>query len=192
LRTILVTGGCGFIGSAVVRALLADESVSIVNVDALTYAANPQTGAMLERLPRYRLEHGDICDAALLRRVLRARQPSAIVDLAAETHVDRSIDAATAFLRTNVTGTAILLEAATQHWRSLDRAAQDMFRFLHVSTDEVYGSLGPTGRSTEETAYAPNSPYAASKAASDHLVRAWSRTHGLPTVTSNGSNTYGP
>ena len=189
-RTMLVTGGCGFIGANFVRHQLAtDPAVRIVNLDALTYAGNP---ANLARLPpaqaaRYRFVQGDIADEALMGRVFTEHAPDTMVHFAAESHVDRSIDGPAAFLRTNVTGTFALLQAARAAWGQ----RRDV-RFHHVSTDEVYGSLGPTGHFTERTAYDPSSPYSASKAASDHLVRAWHRTYGLPVTLSNCSNNYGP
>lgn len=191
MATILVTGGCGFIGSAVVRHLLREADTRVVNIDAMTYAANPRTHDELARSPRYRLAPGNICDANLVRRVFAADRPAGVIHLAAESHVDRSIDDAAAFLRTNVEGTAVLLDAATKFLHCLSDRERRGFRFVHVSTDEVYGSVA-TGRSVEDSVYAPNSPYAASKAASDHLARAWFRTHGLPVVISHGSNTFGP
>jgi dTDP-glucose 4,6-dehydratase len=189
--TILVTGGAGFIGSAVIRRLIAATSAKIVNLDKLTYAANL---ASLEACagPRYCLERVDICEPVSLRRVFAEHRPTQVIHLAAETHVDRSIDGPSAFIQTNVVGTCTLLEVATEYWRHLDPAAKSAFRFHHVSTDEVFGALGDTGAFTEETPYRPNSPYSASKAASDHFVRAWHHTYGLPVVTSNCSNNYGP
>jgi dTDP-glucose 4,6-dehydratase len=191
---ILVSGGCGFIGSAVIRHLLTNTPVTIVNIDKLTYAANlaniPQANAT-EGLARYRLERVDICDATMLRRLFDAARPTAVMHLAAESHVDRSIDAPAEFIQTNVVGTFTLLQEALRYFRSLDAPAARRFRFLHVSTDEVFGSLGPAGRFTEASAYAPNSPYSASKAASDHLARAWCATYGLPVLISNCSNNYG-
>ena len=192
MGSILVTGGCGFIGSAVVRALVASGAHTVVNLDVLTYAANPHTKAALDTLPRYQFERGDVADSALVQRVLEKYRPAGVVHVAAESHVDRSIEDASSFIRTNVVGTGVLLGAATAYWRGLDHTSRGAFRFLHVSTDEVYGTLGAHGFFTEESPYAPNSPYAASKAAADHLVRAWNRTYGLPTIISNGSNTYGP
>jgi dTDP-glucose 4,6-dehydratase len=189
---ILVTGGSGFIGSAVIRHLIDQTDDEVVNVDKLTYAAPPGALASVEGDPRYRFEQVDICDGAEVKRVFEAHRPDAVMHLAAESHVDRSIDSPAAFIETNVMGTYVLLENALSHWRGLDDDRKQRFRFHHISTDEVYGSLGPTGLFTEETSYAPNSPYSASKASSDHLVRAWHRTFGLPAVTSNCSNNYGP
>jgi dTDP-glucose 4,6-dehydratase len=188
---ILVTGGAGFIGSAVVRRAVADGH-AVVNVDALTYAANPDNVASVADSPLYAFEHADIRDAAAMARVFAAHDPDAVMHLAAESHVDRSIDGPAAFIETNITGTYVLLEAARAHWRALPEARRAAFRFHHVSTDEVYGTLGATGKFTEETPYDPNSPYSASKAASDHLVRAWGETYGLPVVVTNCSNNYGP
>ena len=190
--TLLVTGGAGFIGSALIRFLIRETDARVVNLDKLTYAANREALAAVEGDPRYRLERADICDAAAVRRIFAEQAPDAVVHLAAESHVDRAIDAPADFIQTNVVGTYVLLEAALAHWRGLDAARAARFRFHHVSTDEVFGSLGETGLFTEATAYAPNSPYSASKAGSDHLVRAWHHTYGLPVVTSNCSNNYGP
>lgn len=189
---VMVTGGAGFIGSAVCRSLVAGEGWKVVNVDKLTYAANPSSLASIADHSNYRLVEADICDRATIDEVFRAEQPDAVMHLAAESHVDRSITESADFIRTNVVGTHTLLEAALAHWRRLTGKAREAFRFLHVSTDEVYGSLGPTGLFTEETGYAPRSPYSASKAASDHLVTAWGATYGLPTLISNCSNNYGP
>ena len=190
--TILVTGGAGFIGSAVVRTLVAERPGAVVNVDKLTYAGNLESLLAVAADPRHRFERVDICDAAELRRVFAEYRPAAVMHLAAESHVDRSIDGPDAFIETNVVGTFRLLEESRRHWETLAGAARDAFRFLHVSTDEVFGSLGTEGCFTELTRYAPSSPYAASKAASDHLVRAWHRTFGLPVITTNCSNNYGP
>jgi dTDP-glucose 4,6-dehydratase len=189
---ILVTGGAGFIGSAVVRHLVGTAGWEVVNVDKLTYAANLSSLGEAARSPLYRFEQADICDRAAMARIFATWRPDAVMHLAAETHVDRSIDGPAAFIDTNIGGTFCLLQEALIHWRTLDAAAQARFRFHHVSTDEVYGALGPTGVFTEETPYSPNSPYSASKAASDHLVRAWHHTYGLPVVISNCSNNYGP
>ena len=187
-----MTGGAGFIGSAVVRKLVTETDVTVVNLDKLTYAGNLESIEPVSHSPRYHFEHLDICDASGVRRVLERFQPDAIIHLAAETHVDRSIDGPGEVIQTNVFGTYTLLQEALLYWRGLPRAKQDSFRFHHVSTDEVYGSLGESGYFTEDTPYAPNSPYSASKAASDHLVRAWNQTYDLPVVTSNCSNNYGP
>ena len=186
---ILVTGGAGFIGSAVVRLAIA-RGHQVVNLDALTYAACLDNVASVADAPGYAFEHADIRDRAALDRVFATHAPDAVMHLAAESHVDRSIDGPGAFIATNVTGTYTLLEAARAWWMGQGRPAG--FRFHHVSTDEVFGSLGPTGKFTEDTPYDPRSPYSASKAASDHLVRAWHETYGLPVVLTNCSNNYGP
>ncbi|MDA9823695.1 dTDP-glucose 4,6-dehydratase [Paracoccaceae bacterium] len=186
---LLVTGGAGFIGSAVVRLAIA-QGHQVVVLDALTYAACLDNLAPVSDSDKYRFVEGDICDRALLDQVLGDHRPEAVMHLAAESHVDRSIDGPGAFIVTNITGTYTLLEAARCYWR--DSGKPDSFRFHHISTDEVFGSLGKTGHFTEETPYAPNSPYAASKASSDHLVRAWHETYGLPVLLSNCSNNYGP
>jgi dTDP-glucose 4,6-dehydratase len=189
---VLITGGAGFIGSALIRLLLRETAVEVVNLDKLTYAAPP--GALDEAAdnPRYRFERADICDADAVRRIFEAHQPDLVMHLAAESHVDRSIDAPADFIQTNLVGTFVLLNAALAYWRGLKEDKQAGFRFHHISTDEVFGSLGPTGLFREDTPYQPNSPYSASKAGSDHLVRAWGHTYGLPTVASNCSNNYGP
>jgi len=186
---LLVTGGAGFIGSAVVRLAIA-RGHEVVNLDALTYAACLANVASVANHPGYVFEHADIRDAAAMDRILAKHRPDAILHLAAESHVDRSIDAPGVFIETNVTGTYTLLQAARRYWEGAGRP--EGFRFHHVSTDEVFGSLGQTGRFTEDTPYAPNSPYSASKAASDHLVRAWGETFGLPILMTNCSNNYGP
>ena len=191
--TILVTGGAGFIGSNFILDWLAATDEPVVNIDALTYAGNLRNLAALDGDPRHVFVRGDICDGALVRGLLAGHRPRAIVHFAAESHVDRSIHGPAAFMRTNVEGTFALLEAAREHWSRLAVSDQAAFRFHHVSTDEVYGSLAPGAPAfTESHAYEPNSPYAASKAASDHLVRAWHHTYGLPVLTSNCSNNYGP
>ncbi len=190
---VLVTGGAGFIGSALVHRLLAEPSItSIVNLDALTYAANPETVRAFEAEPRHHLVRLDLRDAPALAELMVAEAPDAVVHLAAESHVDRSIDGPAAFIETNITGTHNLLEAARAHWQGLDDARRARFRFIHVSTDEVFGSLGPIGAFSLTSPYAPNSPYAASKAAADHLVRAWGHTYGLPVIVTNCTNNYGP
>lgn len=186
---ILVTGGAGFIGSAVVRQAVA-AGHAIVNVDVLTYAACLENVAMVADDPLYTFEQVNICDAQALTRVFDTHRPDAVMHLAAESHVDRSIDGPGAFIQTNITGTYTLLEAARAYWLGRDRFTD--FRFHHISTDEVFGSLGAEGQFTEDTAYDPRSPYSASKAASDHLVRAWGETYGLPIVMTNCSNNYGP
>ena len=192
MKTLLVTGGAGFIGGNFVLDALARGGVRVVNLDKLTYAGNRDTLASLEAHPAHVFVQGDIADRAGLARLLAEHRPDAIVNFAAESHVDRSIDGPEAFVQTNVVGTLHLLQETLAYWRALPLERQDGFRFLHVSTDEVYGSLGPVGRFTEETPYAPNSPYSASKAASDHLVRAFHHTYGLPVLTTNCSNNYGP
>src|SRR6056297_4065096 len=188
-RKLPVTGGAGFIGSAVVRLAIA-RGYSVVNLDALTYAACLDNVAAVADHPLYAFERADIRDGAALARIFETHAPDAVMHLAAESHVDRSIDGPAAFIETNVNGTFEMLNAARLHWERQGRPAG--FRFHHISTDEVYGSLGPTGQFTEDTPYAPNSPYSASKAASDHLVRAWHETYGLPVVVTNCSNNYGP
>ena len=190
---ILVTGGAGFIGSAVVRFLIEDTTHQVLNLDKLTYAGNLQSLAAVSDHPRYQFVQQDICDQAAVLAILQQFQPQIIMHLAAESHVDRSIDGPGEFIQTNVMGTFSLLQAARQFYQSLDSAAQAQFRFHHISTDEVFGDLhGTSELFTEQTPYAPSSPYSASKAASDHLVRAWHRTYGLPVVLSNCSNNYGP
>lgn len=191
MPTWLVTGGAGFIGGNFVLEAISC-GVRIVNLDALTYAGNLDTLAPLKDNPAHVFVQGNIGDRELVARLLAEHRPDAVVNFAAESHVDRSIDGPGAFIQTNVVGTLGLLEAVRDHWRSLQGEARDAFRFLHVSTDEVYGTLGETGKFTEATAYAPNSPYSASKAASDHLVRAFHHTYGLPVLTTNCSNNYGP
>lgn len=191
MPTALITGGAGFIGGNFVRGAIA-EGWKVVNLDALTYAGNRDTLAGLAAPERHHFVHGDIGDAALVARLLAEHRPEAIINFAAESHVDRSIDGPAAFVQTNVVGTLSLLSCARDYWRELPEAERAAFRFLHVSTDEVYGSLGDTGKFTETTPYAPNSPYSASKAASDHLVRAFHHTYGLPVLTTNCSNNYGP
>ena len=191
-RVVLVTGGLGFIGSCLIRHLIRTSDDTVINLDKCTYAANPAGVAEVEDSGRYTFVKGDICDREFVDRVLAERVPDTVIHLAAESHVDRSIDDASAFIRTNVVGTFTLLEAALRHWHGLGAEARATFRFHHVSTDEVYGSLGATGKFVETTPYSPNSPYSASKAGSDHLVRAWHATFGLPAVMTNCSNNYGP
>ena len=190
---ILVTGGCGFIGSNFVRMLLEGAGGRVVNLDKLTYAGNPANLADVAGNHRYAFVHGDIADEALVARILGEHDIGTVVNFAAESHVDRSIDSPEPFVQTNVVGTLRLLNAARRRWAGLGAGARESFRFLHISTDEVYGSPSPTAPAfTEETAFAPNSPYAASKAASDHFVRSFGHTYGLPTLTTNCSNNYGP
>ena len=190
---ILVTGGAGFIGSAVIRHIIGNTQDQVVNLDKLTYAGNLESLVKVSASERYAFEHVDICNRTELDRVFNEHQPDAVMHLAAESHVDRSIDGPAAFIETNIVGTYSLLEAARQYWQGLDDARKSAFRFHHISTDEVYGDLDdPTELFTETTSYAPSSPYSASKASSDHLVRAWSRTYGLPTLITNCSNNYGP
>jgi dTDP-glucose 4,6-dehydratase len=190
--TICVTGGAGFIGSAVIRHLMADTGARIVNIDKLTYAANLDSLPGAIGHPRYAFEQQCIGESTGLRALFEKYQPDAVMNLAAESHVDRSIDGPAEFIQTNVVGTFTLLQEALRYWRGLTPARRARFRFLHVSTDEVFGSLGASGLFSEDTAYAPNSPYSASKASSDHLVRAWRETYELPTMVTNCSNNYGP
>jgi dTDP-glucose 4,6-dehydratase len=190
-RKVLVTGGAGFIGSAVCRRLVADGA-SVLNLDALTYAGNLQSLAMIDNAPNYRFAKVDICDRRSVAEAFETFAPDHVIHLAAESHVDRSITGSDAFIQTNVVGTFTMLEAARAYWQSLKAPLREAFRFLHVSTDEVYGSLGDEGAFVEETAYDPSSPYSASKAAADHLVSAWARTYGFPALISNCSNNYGP
>jgi dTDP-glucose 4,6-dehydratase len=190
-RKVLVTGGAGFIGSAVCRLLVANGA-SVLNLDALTYAGNLQSLAMIDNAPNYRFSKVDICDRRAVAEAFETFAPDHVIHLAAESHVDRSIEAGDAFIQTNVVGTFSMLEAARSYWQALRPERRDVFRFLHVSTDEVYGSLEDEGAFVEETRYDPSSPYSASKAAADHLVSAWARTYGFPAVISNCSNNYGP
>ena len=190
---ILITGGAGFIGSAVIRHIIQNTDDTVCNVDKLTYAGNLDSLLDVENNDRYRFEKIDICDAKALTQVFEKFQPNAVMHLAAESHVDRSIDGPAAFIQTNIVGTYQLLEVCRQYWNTLPQAQKENFRFHHISTDEVYGDLeGTTDLFTEQTPYAPSSPYSASKASSDHLVRAWHRTYGLPIVITNCSNNYGP
>jgi dTDP-glucose 4,6-dehydratase len=191
-HTILVTGGAGFIGSNFVLDVIAEAGVTVVNLDALTYAGNLENLAAVADDPRHIFVHGDITDRPLLDRLLAEHKPSAIVNFAAESHVDRSIDSPGDFINTNIVGTFHLLEATRTHLHGLDVGSRALFRFLHVSTDEVYGSLGPDGYFTETTPYCPNSPYSASKASADHLVHAYGHTFGVPVLMTNCSNNYGP
>ena len=189
---VLVTGGAGFIGSALVRHLIEESPYRVLNLDKLTYAGTLTSVAPVADSERYAFVQADICDAEALMRIFAEFDPDVVVHLAAESHVDRSIDGPDAFIETNMVGTYRMLRAATTHWKGLDEARRAAFRFHHVSTDEVFGSLGPEGFFVEETAYDPRSPYSASKAGSDHLVRAWFHTYGLPAVMTNCSNNYGP
>lgn len=189
---VIVTGGAGFIGSAVIRTIIEETDFDVLNLDCLTYAGNLDSLASVAENKRYHFSPTDIRDLPTIRKVVSSFRPDIIMHLAAESHVDRSIDSPADFIQTNIVGTANLLEAARAYWLGLDEAAKRDFRFHHISTDEVFGSLGPTGAFCETTPYAPNSPYSASKAGSDHLVRAWHETYGLPVVTSNCSNNYGP
>ncbi|MGL5757482.1 dTDP-glucose 4,6-dehydratase [Plesiomonas sp.] len=193
MKTILVTGGAGFIGSAVVRHIIQDTDYQVVNLDKLTYAGNLESLALVADSSRYTFEQVDICQRGELDRVFTTYQPDVVMHLAAESHVDRSIDGPAAFIETNIIGTYNMLEAARSYWNTLEPANKAGFRFHHISTDEVYGDLhGTDDLFTETTPYAPSSPYSASKASSDHLVRAWLRTYGLPTLITNCSNNYGP
>jgi dTDP-glucose 4,6-dehydratase len=190
--TVFVTGGAGFIGSAVVRHLLRDTHARVVNIDKLTYAASLESLSGADGNPHYAFEKQCICEGPALRKLFEKYQPDAVMNLAAESHVDRSIDGPGEFIQTNIVGTFTLLQEALRYWRALPPQRRARFRFQHISTDEVFGSLGADGFFTEVTAYAPNSPYSASKAASDHLVRAWRETYELPTLVTNCSNNYGP
>jgi dTDP-glucose 4,6-dehydratase len=189
---ILITGGAGFIGSALIRYLINNTRHQVVNVDKLTYAGHLESLEEIANSERYSFEKVDICDSKEIKRIITQYKPDAIMHLAAESHVDRSIDGSAEFIRTNIVGTHTLLEEAKEYWKSLEGESKNKFRFLHISTDEVYGALGNTGFFTEETPYDPRSPYSSSKASSDHLVRAWYHTYGIPTMITNCSNNYGP
>ena len=191
-KRILVTGGAGFIGSALVRHLVAESPYRVLNLDKLTYAGSLSSLARVASDPRYEFAQADICDAAALAVIFARFDPDIVAHLAAESHVDRSIDGPDAFVETNIVGTYRMLRAATAHWQALPPERREAFRFHHISTDEVFGSLGPEGFFVEDTPYDPRSPYSASKAGSDHLVRAWHHTYGLPTLVTNCSNNYGP
>lgn len=192
MKKVIVTGGAGFIGSALVRHLIEDVKAQVVNLDALTYASNLASLDTVSNRPEYTFVQGNVCDQAFVTDLIQTEKPDVVMHLAAESHVDRSIDGPAAFMETNIIGTYAMLEAAKSYWLGLPSEKQDTFRFHHISTDEVYGSLGQEGLFMETTPYAPNSPYSASKASSDHLVRAWHHTYGLPVVTTNCSNNYGP
>jgi dTDP-glucose 4,6-dehydratase len=189
---IIITGGAGFIGSALIRQLLNETNFQVLNIDKLTYAGNLESLPDVEINPNYQFLRADICDSDAMNNAFAQFKPDAVMHLAAESHVDRSIDGPGEFIQTNVVGTYVLLEASRKYWMTLSDEAKKAFRFHHISTDEVYGTLGETGFFTEETAYQPNSPYSASKAGSDHLVRAWLHTYGMPTLITNCSNNYGP
>lgn len=189
---IIITGGAGFIGSALCRFLIDATDCNILNIDALTYAANTDSLKTISDNPRYKLSHNNICDAQKIENIFNDFQPDTVIHLAAESHVDRSIDGPDAFIQTNVVGTFTMLNTALSYWKNLPEEKKEAFRFINVSTDEVYGSLGPTGQFKETTPYQPNSPYSASKASADHLARAWFHTYGMPVITTNCSNNYGP
>lgn len=191
MKKILVTGGAGFIGSAVIRQYINNTENEVINLDALTYAGNPESLISVSDNPRYHFEHANICDRESLIRIFDQYEPDAVMHLAAESHVDRSIDGPAAFIETNIVGTYNLIDVAKEYWDKLKGSKKSLFRFHHVSTDEVYGDLGETGLFTETSNYEPSSPYSASKASSDHLVRAWYRTYGFPIVVTNCSNNYG-
>ncbi|MGI9448281.1 MAG: dTDP-glucose 4,6-dehydratase, partial [Pirellulales bacterium] len=192
MNPILVTGGAGFIGGEFVRQWISEENAPVINLDKLTYAGNLNSLDSVRNDPRHIFVEGDIGDSKCVQSLLAKHRPSAVINFAAESHVDRSIDGPAAFVETNVLGTFRLLEGSRSYWQSLPESEKESFRFLHVSTDEVYGSLGAEGKFTETTPYAPNSPYSASKASSDHFVRAYHHTYGFPTLTTNCSNNYGP
>ncbi|MEC9293244.1 MAG: GDP-mannose 4,6-dehydratase, partial [Chloroflexota bacterium] len=191
-RKFLITGGAGFIGSAVVRYLMSETECQCLNLDKLTYAGNTESLTDIKAEKRYRIVEGDVCDRSLVSKLFAEFQPDVVMHLAAESHVDRSISGPAEFVHTNVVGTSVMLDVARLYWSELPVQKKEAFRFHHISTDEVYGSLGETGVFNEKTAYSPNSPYAATKAGADHLVRAWHHTFGLPVLITNCSNNYGP